>query len=249
MEEGTRTFRVHPDYFKAESIEPGTDLDKLRYRGRGEKRYGISRQLMSRACHDALVGYTPKDGEKGIILVTRNAEPARGYLWPLGGFIDRGVPVAENSGGLSSLASRIKGESGLDIDLGSLVALGDVRFLWNTTPYTTEALPEVYEFVSTRDLSNMTVQEAFRLFQENGLERSVSGMTLQSFADLIEGRNLPHGIDDFGNLFYVEGRGELKLDFLHREPKIVTPAMYTWEFRQGLHSYVREGMDRAIPLL
>ena len=251
MEENTRTLRVHPNYFKGESIEPGTDLDELRYLGRGEKRYGISRQLISRNCHDALVAYDNNgQSEKGILLIRRNAEPAKGYLWPLGGFFDRGVPISGNPNGLGSLASRIKGESGLDIDLDTLVGLGDVRFLWKTTPYKpTDVSPKIYDFISGQDMSNITLQEALRLLQEMGLGEHISGRSLQSFADLIEEKNLPKGIDDFGNLFYAEGNGELKLDFLHKDPLIVTQEMYTEGFRQELHSYVREGMDRAIPLL
>ena len=41
--------------FFMESIEEGTDLENLRYRGRGERRYGLGRQLLVRFCHDALV--------------------------------------------------------------------------------------------------------------------------------------------------------------------------------------------------
>ena len=115
--------------FIMESIDDGTDSSKLEYHGRGESVYAEGRQVLVRSCNDALVAYEPKDGERGIILIRRKAEPAKGYLWPLGGEIARGIPIS------NSLASRVKIESGLDVDEESIVFLGQSRAMWGKTPH------------------------------------------------------------------------------------------------------------------
>lgn len=189
-------FKSVKDPFFMESIEEGIDLEKLRYKGRGEAVYADGRQVISRSCHDFLISHPNQDGEKGIILIKRKAEPAYGLLWSLGGFYDRGVPS------LDSIASRLKNESGLDVDLESLLVLGHIRALWKTTPN----------------------KEA-------------------------EAKKLPGGIDDTGVLWYGEGNGKIVLDKLHEMPLIVTPEIYTPEFRGTLHPYVLLGMDRAIKLI
>ncbi len=196
MDNSVKIYRTIEDPFFMESIEPGTDTSKLEYHGRGEDVYADGRQVLVRSCHDALVSCNNKHGERGIILIRRRGEPARGYLWPFGGFYDRGIPTA------TSLASRIKQESGLDIDENSLTILGMIRAMWKTT-------------------ANKKAQE----------------------------KGLPLGIDDTGVLFYGAGHGNLSLDYLHERPLIVTPDEYTLDFRESLHPYVREGMNRAIKLL
>ena len=128
MSDSIRMHRAVTDPFFMESIEDGTDLETLRYMGRGEAVYVDGRQVLVRSCHDALVTCDSREGQKGILLVKRIAEPAMNYLWSLGGFFDRGVPTN------ISLASRIKGESGLDVDESSFLVLGHVRAIWNTTP-------------------------------------------------------------------------------------------------------------------
>jgi len=182
--------------FFMESIEWGADLEKLAYNRRGESVYADGRQVLVRSCHDALVACRNDHDKKGILLIRRDAEPARGYLWCLGGGFDRGVSSYK------SLASRIKAESGLNADESSFLVLGHIRAMWNTTPN----------------------KEA-------------------------EIKNLPLGIDDTGLLFFVEGYGKLNLDKLHDRPRIITPKMYTPEFREELHPYIQMGMDRAISLI
>ncbi|MBS3086412.1 hypothetical protein J4422_01810 [Candidatus Pacearchaeota archaeon] len=129
MADSVREYKTVTNPFIIDSVEGGTDLETLRYRGRGEAVYSDGRQVLVRSCHDALVAYHNEEGKKGIILVRRKAEPAKGYLWPLGGYIDRGVPTSK------SLVSRIKAESGLDVNENSLVYLGFIRAIWNTTPH------------------------------------------------------------------------------------------------------------------
>jgi hypothetical protein len=195
MDSSTKFIQCDPDPFFIESIEPKTDLPSLQYHGRGEPVYANGRQVMVRACHDGLISCLGEKG-RGIVLVMRDAEPARGYLWALGGFYNRGVETSE------SFVSRIQQESGLTVEPKSLRVLGHGRFMWNTTPH--------------------------KMAKELGL---------------------PLGIDDTGMLFYGEGNGELKLDFLHKNPVIVTPEMYTLSFRDSLHPYIQLGMDRVIPLI
>jgi len=196
MSDLVRTYRAVEDPFFMESVEDGIDLEKLRYRGRGEAVYADGRQVLVRSCHDALVACNNQEGQKGILLVRRIAEPAMGYLWSLGGFFDRGVPTN------SSLATRIRGESGLDVDESSFLVLGHIRAMWSTTPNKEAAT-----------------------------------------------KMLPLGIDDTGLLFYCEGHGDLDLDKLHDRPQVVTPDIYTRDFRNQLHPYIQEGMDRAIRLI
>ncbi len=237
------TFKTIMNPFSIECVEEGTDLESLRYLGRGERRYGIGRQLFDRGCDDALVGYDDGNG-KGILLIRRNAEPAKGYLWPLGGFTDRGVRKKD------SLASRIENESGLKIDKETIIKIGEGRMIWKTTPYQpVKVTPKIRDMISNSETSKKSVQEVLALLQSEGIYGDVSKMDIQSFADLVQERDLPSGIDDFGNLFYAEATGNLKLDFLHKNPVVVTPKKYNYEFMSTLHPYVKLGMDRAIKFL
>lgn len=230
-----------PNPFFMESTEEGLNPEDLRYKGRGERRYGIGRGLLVRSCHDALVSLRNEDGERGVLLVIRNAEPALGVPWSLGGFFDRGVETKR------SLSSRIKSESGLEVDAESYMVLGHIRAMWEKTPYTPVDFPsDVREFLFSQDLSKVSLQEALRLFKEKGFDEYVSGMNLQNFADLIQERNLPKGIDDTGLLFHVESSGgKLNLDKLHDRPRIITPKKYTPEFKSTLHEYMQDGLDRV----
>lgn len=114
--------------FFMESIEDGMNLETARYTGRGEKRYAVARRLMVRSCHDALVETANTEEQRGILLIRRIAEPANGYLWSLGGFFDKGVSTHP------SLTSRIKAESGLEVDESTYRILGHARMMWKTTP-------------------------------------------------------------------------------------------------------------------
>lgn len=236
-------FEVVKDPFSMETIEDGADLEAIGYFATGERRYGVGRQLHNRGCDDALVGFGEGDS-RGIPLVERDAEPARGYLWCLGGNTKRGVRKKR------SLSERVQKESGLIIDPNSLVKLGDVRAIWATTNYrSVEAHPKIKELVLSEDAKSMTVRQIMDYAGSLGVGELISNMSMQSLADLVQERDLPSGIDDFGNIFYADASGSLKLDFLHKNQVIVTPKNYTDKFRDGLHEYIREAMDRAIPLL
>ncbi len=73
-------------------------------------------------CHDAFIGY-----DKGILLVTRKREPAKDYIWSLGGRVSRGVPLEQ------SLKDKIKLESGLV--LKELTFLGEERTIFDNDPF------------------------------------------------------------------------------------------------------------------
>lgn len=124
----TKYFKSVPDAFFSEFIEPGTNTSELEYHGRGEPIYANGRQVLVRSCHDLMAGYE-LNGKNGVLLVRRNAEPANGVLWSLGGFMDRGIVMVD------SLGDRVKKESGLEVDVDSLIILGNARFLWKTTPH------------------------------------------------------------------------------------------------------------------
>jgi hypothetical protein len=128
MNEFLKIHRVVIDPFFIESVEPGIDTFKLEYHKRGEAVYADGRQVLVRSCHDALISYPNENGNRGIILIRRKGEPARGYLWPFGGFFDRGISSTK------SLVSRVKSESGIDVDEDSLIILGHIRAMWKTTP-------------------------------------------------------------------------------------------------------------------
>ena len=57
------------------------------------------------------------------------------------------------------------------------------------------------------------------------------------------------GTDTLNVIFFARAKGRLKLDDLHVCPTIVKKEVYTKEFRQRLHPYVRDFMDISIPLL
>jgi len=159
------------------------DLGKLKAKLMARKDYAIAHEGLIIACHDVFIGY-----EGGILLIKRHIFPAINILWPLGGRIQRGMPIEE------SLKQRIWDESHLRLD--NVKELGVGRTFWETAPF-------------------------------------------------------PHGkgTDTLNVVFYARGCGELKLDKNHDEPTIVSPGDYTPRFRKGLHPYVRDYMDKAIPLV
>ena len=61
--------------------------------------------------------------------------------------------------------------------------------------------------------------------------------------------NTGKGTDTINFVYFARGSGELKLDSMHSDPRIVTPGDCTDEFRAGLHPYVRDFMDLAMQLV
>ena len=60
------------------------------------EQYNAARDTLIRACHDVFIEYENEDGEKKMLLVVRDNEPALGQLWPIGGGIKRGIPTIES---------------------------------------------------------------------------------------------------------------------------------------------------------
>jgi len=56
------------------------------------------------------------------------------------------------------------------------------------------------------------------------------------------------GVDDFAFAYFGRGEGEITLDNLHKDPRIVTPKEYGW-IRNDLHQYVQTFMDMSIKLI
>jgi ADP-ribose pyrophosphatase YjhB (NUDIX family) len=159
------------------------DLSKLRAEPMAKDDYAKAHEGLVIPCHDVFIEYNG-----GILLIKRHIFPAINILWPLGGRIQRGMPIED------SLRKKIWDEAHLRLD--DIQELGVGRTFWETAPF-------------------------------------------------------PHGrgTDTMNVVFYARGRGELKLDMNHDEPTIVLPHTYKGTFRRDLHPYVREYMDKSVPLI
>jgi len=58
-----------------------------------------------------------------------------------------------------------------------------------------------------------------------------------------------HGADTLNLIYYAKGKGEVNLDDLHSQPRIITSEIYTPKFRDQLHPYIRDHMDIVINFL
>ncbi|MBU2576890.1 MAG: hypothetical protein KKF50_04150 [Nanoarchaeota archaeon] len=56
------------------------------------------------------------------------------------------------------------------------------------------------------------------------------------------------GTDTLNLVYFAKGRGSLSVDNLHEKPTIITPKRYKL-IRKKLHPYVKDFMDKAIPLI
>jgi len=108
---------------KEYGIEGGRpiNLKKLEYLGKGEEIYRKAREVLVRGCNDIFVEY-----KGGILLVVRDGTPAKGELWPIGGGIERGVPL------IKSIKKKVWEECGLK--LKHIKFLGIARHFWNSGP-------------------------------------------------------------------------------------------------------------------
>ena len=89
--------------------------------------YYLSRACLTRACVDGLISCLNEEGKRGILLVTRKGNPAKGKLWPVGGGLPRGIVGPRKA--LTSIALRECNQN-----LTDFVYLGGVDFGWATTP-------------------------------------------------------------------------------------------------------------------
>ena len=125
--------------FSREDLDPGpvSDTDYL-----------AARRYLVRTCVDALLACENDSGDKGILLITRNGNPAKGQLWPIGGGIRRGIFGSKNA-----LRFNAQREAGVGLD--DIVYLGSVDFAWATTP---GEMPETGKGI--RDVGLMYFAEA-----------------------------------------------------------------------------------------
>ncbi len=104
-----------------ENGEP-VDVTKLRAGFMEQKDYQEAHKNLPILCHDIMINY-----RGGILLVVRDAVPAKDILWCLGGRVLRGMPLEE------SLRQRVRGGCGLE--LKDLEMLGIIRHYWTTDPF------------------------------------------------------------------------------------------------------------------
>ena len=102
------------------------DLRKLNPGRVSDEAYRTARESVVRTCHDVYID-TQIGSKRGLLLVVRDAEPAKGALWPIGGAMRRGMETEE------SLRYLARGECGLD--LHNLVELGGSRVFCAKNPF------------------------------------------------------------------------------------------------------------------
>jgi len=56
------------------------------------------------------------------------------------------------------------------------------------------------------------------------------------------------GVDDISLVYFGKGKGNLKLNNLHKSPIIVKPENYS-KLKENLHPWIRDFMDKLMPLL
>ncbi|MBN2458976.1 hypothetical protein JXB28_01720 [Candidatus Woesearchaeota archaeon] len=91
-----------------------------------DDKYESARECLVRACHDIYIDYT-LGGKRGLLMIIRDAEPAKGMLWPIGGGMKRGMHTEE------SLKLLTKKECNLD--LSKIEELGGARIFCATNLY------------------------------------------------------------------------------------------------------------------
>lgn len=80
------------------------------------------------------------------------------------------------------------------------------------------------------------------------------GLEINNIVELGTGRTLfnsdpfghGQGTDTVNWVYFARGSGKIKLDKLHKKPTIVKPKDYTSAFRQSLHPYVHDFMDKGM---
>ncbi len=87
--------------------------------------------------------------------------------------------------------------------------------------------------------------------------REECGLEIDNIVELGTGRTLfnsdpfghGQGTDTVNWVYFARGSGDIKLDALHKKPMIVKPADYTEKFRNSLHPYVRDFMDKGMKMV
>ena len=109
---------------KEHAFENGkkVDLDVLKVPRLPAQEYAKVHQRVVIACHDVIIEYGG-----GALLIVRDKVPAKHLLWPIGGRIQRGMPLVE------SLRQKVREECGLEIE--GITELGVSRTYFDTDPF------------------------------------------------------------------------------------------------------------------
>ncbi len=99
----------------------------------GDLPYNGARSVLVRDCVDGLISYLNEEENRGILLVTRQGNPAKGHLWPIGGGISREQVNLRHA--FSKNAQRE-----CNLKLSDFVYLGGGSFGWATTPFPVEKI-------------------------------------------------------------------------------------------------------------
>lgn len=131
------------------AIENGHEvkLVSLRRPRLPEDQYAIIHKRMIIPCHDVFIQY-----QGGILIVVRENQPAKGLLWPIGGAIERGIPIED------SLRKKVMDECGLG--LTDIIELGHARTYFKTDPFNTGKGTDTINFVfSGKGIGNLRLDK------------------------------------------------------------------------------------------
>ena len=112
----------HFKEYSQEMDRTQVDLSKLVGSRLSDELYVQAQQNLVTQCHDVYIGIPNENGKRGLLLVERKQEPAKGVLWPIGGRILRGMFTED------SLRKKAKEECGLDLE--DITYLGVSRVSW-----------------------------------------------------------------------------------------------------------------------
>lgn len=98
------------------------DFDQLRVSHVPKEDYIRAHENTIIVCSDIMIWYG-----SGFLLVKRDNVPAKGELWPIGGRMQRGIPMEDN------VRAKVKAECGLDLD--KLVLMNVGRTVFRTAPF------------------------------------------------------------------------------------------------------------------
>jgi ADP-ribose pyrophosphatase YjhB (NUDIX family) len=165
-------------------IEKGNkvSLENLQVGFIPEKVFRHIHENMCIPTHDVSISY-----QGGLLLVKRDNFPEKEAWWPVGGVIEKGLPI------IDSLKKKTAEECGLKIKNIKEIGLG--RTFFETDPF-----------------------------------------------------GHGKGTDTIGIMYFAEGFGNVELDNLHSDYKLISYNKYN-SIRSELHPYVQEIMDKSFPLL
>ena len=158
------------------------NLNKLKNKA-SDAEYFKARENLVRTTIDLFVKY-----KKGILLIERMDEPAKGMIWGFGGGIERGKSFEQ---AIKEIARRE-----CNLKISNIKFLGVARFFCGKNSWGSEK-----------------------------------------------------GVDDISLGYFAKGKGYLKLDKHHKNPIILKPENYNKDFREKIHPFVKNFLDKAMGLI